>query len=598
MNYRITRNALALAVAIMGAVDLWSALLSQPSDRLLALRHLVPTEVLDTSRSFTLLAGALLLVTAWGLRKGKRRAFVGALLLCAVSVPVNMLKAFDFEEASAATALMFMLGVSGHAFQVKSRELSFGNLRSRALLLLVGVAVYAVGGCWLLEFTYTHTHSFKRAFAEAAYQLFGLGEPTLAVPRAHSVVSWYLSSIGLLSFTALVGLALAGLQPAAYRRRHRVESERVAELLRLYGDNSVSAFALDPTTDYFFSRNGRAVIAYRFESDTLLVIGDPIGPPEEMRPLLEAFASYCHDRDWQFAFYQARPERLPEYRQQGWRAIHIGEDPVLWTDKFTLEGPELGPLRRNVRKLEREGLEARMFVPGENPFDPAHDPDGLLAQMQQISDEWLHGRAGGERGFCMGRFDPHTLRDVWLAVAWNPKLARVEAFGTWVPVWARRGWAIDLMRRRADALTGATEFLVVKSVEHARARGDAMLSLSLSALAKVEEPRPAEAAATGDGAEGADDATAEPSSVTTPDVAARGLPLGAVTDDRAREFLMEHLARFYDFKNLFRWKKKFRPAFEDRYLVYPDPMGLPRVARALLRAQSPGGLIGYFRRAA
>jgi len=153
MNYRITRNALALAVAIMGAVDLWSALLSQPSDRLLALRHLVPTEVLDTSRSFTLLAGALLLVTAWGLRKGKRRAFVGALLLCAVSVPVNMLKAFDFEEASAATALMFMLGVSGHAFQVKSRELSFGNLRSRALLLLVGVAVYAVGGCWLLEFT-------------------------------------------------------------------------------------------------------------------------------------------------------------------------------------------------------------------------------------------------------------------------------------------------------------------------------------------------------------------------------------------------------------------------------------------------------------
>ncbi len=600
MTHRFTRNALALAVAAMGAVDLWSAFLSHPSDRLLALRHLVPTEVLDTSRTFTLLAGALLLVTAWGLRKGKRRAFVGALLLCAVSVPVNLLKAFDFEEASAATALMFLLGISGQAFQVESRALSFKALRSRALLLVAGLAVYAVAGCWLLEILYGNGHSLTRAVQEAAYQLFGTGSPTLDVPRARHVVSWYLGSISLLSFTTLVGLALAGLQPAAHSRRHRAESERVAELLRRHGDNSVSAFALDPGTDYFFSRNDRAVIAYRFEADTLLVIGDPIGPPEEIRPLLESFAAYCHQRDWQFAFYQARPEHLPEYKQLGWRAIHIGEDPVLWTERFTLDRPELGALRRNVRKLEREGLEARMFVPGTNPFNRDHDPDNMLEQMSEISTEWLHGRAGGERGFCMGRFDPDLLGDVWLGVAWHPGRRRVEAFCTWVPVWARRGWAIDLMRRRADAITGATEFLIVKSVEHARARGDAMLSLSLSALAKVEEPAPVAAAAAAAAAAGecADDGVPEPSTVTAPDTGAPKLPRGAITDDRAREFLMEHLARFYDFKNLFRWKKKFGPEFEDRYLVYPDPLGLPRVARALLRAQSPGGLLAYFRRAA
>ena len=591
MSHRFTRNALALAVAAMGAVDLWSAFLSHPPDRLLALRHLVPTEVLDTSRTFTLLAGALLLVTAWGLRKGKRRAFVGALLLCAVSVPVNMLKAFDFEEASAATGLMFLLGISGQAFQVQSRALSFSALRSRALLLVIGLTVYAVAGCWLLEIRFADSHSLARAVQEAAYQLFGIGSPTLEVPRTQRIVSWYLSSISLLGLTTLVGLALAGLQPAAYRRRHRAESERVAALLRRHGDNSISAFALEPGTDYFFSRNGRAVIAYRFESDTLLVIGDPIGPPEEIRPLLESFAAHCRQRDWQFAFYQARPECLPEYKQLGWRAIHIGEDPVLWTERFTLERPELGALRRNVRKLEREGLEARMFVPGQNPFDPSNDPDGLLAQMSEISAEWLRGRAGGERGFCMGRFDPAQLGQAWVAVAWDPGQRRVEAFCTWVPVWARRGWAIDLMRRRSDALTGATEFLIVKSVEHARSRGDAMLSLSLSALAKVEDVAPAAAA---EGA-GGEDTTPEPSTLTTPDSSRPALPRGAITDDRAREFLMEHLARFYDFKNLFRWKKKFGPEFEDRYLVYPDPLGLPRVARALLRAQSPGGLMGYFR---
>src|SRR5262245_38157401 len=87
--YRLRRNAVALAVASMGLIDLLSALLSHPPERLLALLHLVPTEVLDTSRTFTLLAGALLLVTARGLRRGKRRAFVLALFLCALSVPVN-----------------------------------------------------------------------------------------------------------------------------------------------------------------------------------------------------------------------------------------------------------------------------------------------------------------------------------------------------------------------------------------------------------------------------------------------------------------------------------------------------------------------------
>src|SRR2546421_11771558 len=150
MRQQITRTLLALAVAAMGVVDLLSALFSHSTERLRALRHLIPTDVLDvndvldTSRTFTLIAGAFLLITAWGLRKGKRRAYVTALLLCAVSVPVNLLKAFDVEEASAATSLMFLLGVNADAFRVKSRDLSFVELRSRELWFLIGFMIYAV----------------------------------------------------------------------------------------------------------------------------------------------------------------------------------------------------------------------------------------------------------------------------------------------------------------------------------------------------------------------------------------------------------------------------------------------------------------------
>jgi lysylphosphatidylglycerol synthetase-like protein (DUF2156 family) len=55
--------------------------------------------------------------------------------------------------------------------------------------------------------------------------------------------------------------------------RHRAERTRVEELLHAHGDSSLASFALAPGTDHFFSANGRAMIAYHFESDTLLGIG-------------------------------------------------------------------------------------------------------------------------------------------------------------------------------------------------------------------------------------------------------------------------------------------------------------------------------------
>jgi len=561
------RPLLALAVAAMGIVDLLSALLSHPPERVRALRHLVPTDVLDTSRTFTLLAGALLLLTANGLRRGKRRAFAMALFLCALSVPVNLLKAGDVEEATTAATLMFLLGLNAQAFVVKSREFSWRTLRVPALGAAIAVGVYAFGGCWLVEWMYgtRGDASFARAVQEALYQLFGVGEPALAVARSHHIVRWYLGSISLVALTWIVGLAAALLRPARHFGRHRADAQRVRELLRVHGDSTVAAFALDDDVDWFFSANGRAVIAYRFESDVLLVIGDPIGPPEEIPSLLDAFETFCREHDWTFAFYQARPERLAHYRSRGWRAVHVGEDPVLWTDRFSLEGAAMGNVRRQVGKLQRQGYEVRHFVPGRRSFRDAPDHARLVETLRGISAEWLHGREGGEKGFCMSRFDPAELEEVWLAIAWHPATGQIEAFCTWTPVWARRGWALDLVRRRRDSPTGIMELLVTRSVEEARAHGDTMLSLSLSALVKV------------------DPATGEPDS--------------SPAADPARAFLIERLSRFYDFQGLFRWKRKFAPAFEDRFLVFADPLALPRIALALVRAQTPGGLLSFVRRA-
>jgi phosphatidylglycerol lysyltransferase len=575
--HRWARLLLSLAVAAMGLINLASALLSHPPDRLLALRGLLPTPVLDTSRTFTLLAGALLLVTAWGLRRGKRRGYVLALLLCAVSVPVHLLKALDIEEATIATSLMLALALNADAFRVRSRSLSATVVRSGALWGALALLLYMLAGSWALGARFGIEPSLGRAFADAAHHMFGIGERVVLIPEplapaAGRVVTWYLRSLPLLALVWITGTALALLAPATHRGRHRAEAGRVKDLVLAHGVSGVSWFAHeDPEADYYFSANGRAVIAYRFVSDVALVIGDPIGPPEERASLLESFASWCAGGDWTFGIYQATPEMLPLYRSLGWRPVHIGEEPILDPAHFTLDGGVMGDVRRSARKATEAGLEVRHFRPGDAPL-PRDWTDALRA----ISSQWLAHRQGPEFGFCMGRFDAARLGDVWTAVAWNRTLERVEGFVTWTPVPARRGWALDLMRRRDDAMPGTMEKLIVESVHDAQRAGDAQLSLSLSALAHVTEP-PAGAPAVAERAPKTRPAFADP--------------------ERAREFLVTRLARFYDFHGVFQWKKKFDPRFEDRYLVVPSPASLPAVAVALARVQIPGGLSGFLKSA-
>src|SRR5207237_684961 len=57
---------------------------------------------------------------------------------------------------------------------------------------------------------------------------------------------------------------------------------------------------------------------------------------------------------------------------------------------------------------------------------------------------------------------------------------RLEAFVTWLPVPARKAWTLDLMRRRPDSTYGVVEALIVRSIEEARSRGIAEVSLGMT----------------------------------------------------------------------------------------------------------------------
>jgi hypothetical protein len=80
--------------------------------------------------------------------------------------------------------------------------------------------------------------------------------PLSLQPGPRRIAEWYLRSLPTLGITLLVALMMLALRPATRRRRETLAHDRAAAIVREHGRATVSAFALGPGTDRFFSRTG------------------------------------------------------------------------------------------------------------------------------------------------------------------------------------------------------------------------------------------------------------------------------------------------------------------------------------------------------
>ena len=161
-------------------------------------------------------------------------------------------------------------------------------------------------------------------------------------------------------------------------------------------------------------------------------------------------------------------------------------------------------------------------------------------------------------GFSMGHFDPHGDPEQLYALAVDPD-NKVHAFVSFVPIYGRHGWGLDLMRRAENCAPGTMELLLARTIEHMKSRGFEMVSLGLAPLSN---------------AKGEDETF-----------------LGTSVD-----FLTERFGNPSKNQSLFNFKKKFHPAWESRYVVYSDTLSLPKIGWALYHAhQTDTSLAKAFR---
>src|SRR5579885_1754415 len=107
-HLRVKREVLALAVAVMGIINELTVLLPARPGRfslfinllnLLAPFSLSIWPFENTGRTIALVLGFFLLLLAFGLVRGKRRAWEVTIVLLPLSALAPLLKGLDFEEA-------------------------------------------------------------------------------------------------------------------------------------------------------------------------------------------------------------------------------------------------------------------------------------------------------------------------------------------------------------------------------------------------------------------------------------------------------------------------------------------------------------------
>ena len=227
----------------------------------------------------------------------------------------------------------------------------------------------------------------------------------------------------------------------------------------------------------------------------------------------------------------------------------LGDEAVVDTASFTLQGRSMRNVRQAAGRVERAGYTA---LARRIRDIPPHETERLRRQAVA----WRGAET--ERGFSMalGRLGDAADGDcvAVMALLADPDGGepRPRALLHFVP-WGPAGLSLDAMLRDRSADNGLNEFLIAHTLCHAADLGVTRVSLNFAFLRSALE---------------------------------RGERLGAGPFTRGWRGLLMFLSRWFQIDSLYRFNAKFQPTWQPRYVCYPTSADLPRIVLAMLEAEA------------
>ncbi|MGW0734961.1 bifunctional lysylphosphatidylglycerol synthetase/lysine--tRNA ligase LysX [Streptomyces sp. NPDC002851] len=320
---------------------------------------------------------------------------------------------------------------------------------------------------------------------------------------------------------------------------HGDEEDRIRALLGAYGEqDSLGYFATRRDKAVVFAPSGRAAVTYRVEAGVCLASGDPVGDAGAWDQAIDAWLDVAKRYAWAPAVMGASEEGAKAFARHGMGALQLGDEAILYVNKFDLDGRDMRVTRQAVNRVKRTGAHCRVR---------RHSTltDAEMEEIIDRADAWRDTET--ERGFSMAldRLGDPQDGDCLLVECLDSH-GKLLALLSFVP-WGRDGISLDLMRRDRTAPNGVMEFMVAELCGAVGKLGVRRVSLNFAVFRSVFE---------------------------------EGGRIGAGPVLRLWRRLLLFFSKWWQLEALYRSNAKYDPEWFPRFICYGDAGALARIGLA------------------
>jgi phosphatidylglycerol lysyltransferase len=498
---------------LAGTVLLVSGATPAIDSRLALLRRFIPLAVLEVASLAASIIGLGLLLLARALFRRVRAAYSLSVTLLACGIAASLLKGLRYEEAIVLALVLAVLTLGGRAFYRPTAILD-ERFSPAWVASIAGVIILSL---WIGVLVYRNV-----PYSDELWWTFGLHANAPRMLRASLAVIVLATTYLMLNL-----LRPARPEPAVASAEDLGRARTIINA----SDNCLANAALTGDKRLLFNDSADALLMYQVSGRSWIALGDPVGSRGGVEDLVWRFRELATRHAGQPVFYQTGAERLSLYADLGLAPLKVGEEARVWLTDFSLDEPARAALRLSHQQAQRNGLTFEVI--------PAGGGDELMPELQRISDAWLASKATGEKRFSVGYFSPQYLRRFPLAVVREG--GAPAAFANLWTTDTRAELAVDLMRFGSAAPQGPMDFLFTELMCWGRDQGYRWLNLGMAPLPGLDRH-----------------------------------PL-APAWHRVGNFVFRHGEHFYNFEGLRRYKARFDPHWEPKYLIARGGIALPRV---------------------
>jgi phosphatidylglycerol lysyltransferase len=299
----------AFLTALVGVVNLLSAVTPNLYGRNHWLKEFLPFEIRATGHIFAALTGFVLLALATNLLRRKRIAWLLTICLLVISIFSHLLKGLDYEESLLSGILLVQLILMRHFFTAQSDRPSIAQGVRVLIGALLFTLAYGTIGFYLLDGKFSENFNWREAVLQTLAMFFT--EDNWGLQPKSKFGDFFANSIYIIAAVTITYAVFMLLQPVFWRNLATPnERKKAKEIVEQYGCSSLAALTLLNDKSYYFSPSGKSLIAYVPKGRGAIALGVPSVPLKIAKRQLLLLGSFVSATTGILAFTKPCPMML------------------------------------------------------------------------------------------------------------------------------------------------------------------------------------------------------------------------------------------------------------------------------------------------